>query len=48
MRDEDGAQQEGNSERRFVAISNASRKHWAMGILSLEDDVLNLDIEDRR
>ncbi|RMJ28019.1 C6 finger domain protein [Aspergillus sp. HF37] len=47
-REEDGAQQEGNSERRFVAISNASRKHWAMGILSLEDDVLNLDIEDRR
>lgn len=46
-RDEGSVQEEGNPERRFVAISNAPRKPWAMGILSLEDDVLNLDIEDR-
>lgn len=47
-RDRDNPQQEDNSERRFVAISKSSRNHWAMGILSLEDDILNLDIEDRR
>ncbi|PYI08212.1 hypothetical protein BO78DRAFT_77524 [Aspergillus sclerotiicarbonarius CBS 121057] len=35
-------------ERRFVTIAkNPSEVGWAMGILSLEDDVLNLEIEDR-
>lgn len=34
----------GNAERRFVTVSKSERIHWAMGILSLEDDV---EIEDR-
>lgn len=28
-----------NTERRFVTVSKSNRLHWAMGILSLEDDV---------
>lgn len=28
-----------NTERRFVSVSKSNRLHWAMGILSLEDDV---------
>lgn len=47
-RDRKNSQQEDNSERRFVAISKSSRNHWAMGILSLEDDIMNLEIDDRR
>ncbi|PWY84724.1 hypothetical protein BO94DRAFT_467896 [Aspergillus sclerotioniger CBS 115572] len=36
------------SERRFVTIAkNPSEMGWAMGLLSLEDDVINLEIEDR-
>ncbi|GKZ34849.1 hypothetical protein AbraIFM66950_005246 [Aspergillus brasiliensis] len=35
-------------ERRFVTIARRpDEAGWAMGILSLEDDVLNLSIEDR-
>ncbi|BCR96388.1 putative C6 finger domain protein [Aspergillus luchuensis] len=35
-------------ERRFVTIARRpSEAGWAMGLLSLEDDVLNLSIEDR-
>ena len=37
----------GNPERRFVTMSKARRMHWAMGILSLEDDILSLDLDDR-
>ncbi|OJJ46771.1 hypothetical protein ASPZODRAFT_66476 [Penicilliopsis zonata CBS 506.65] len=36
-----------NSERRFIAVSRSMRLHWAMGILSLEDDILSLDMDDR-
>lgn len=28
-----------NIERRFITVSKSNRLHWAMGILSLEDDV---------
>ncbi|RAK99208.1 putative C6 finger domain protein [Aspergillus ibericus CBS 121593] len=35
-------------ERRFVTVAKTpTEAGWAMGILSLEDDVLNLEIEDR-
>ncbi|GIC85277.1 putative C6 finger domain protein [Aspergillus udagawae] len=37
-----------NTERRFVTISKSMHVHWAMGLLSLEDDVLNLETDDRR
>ena len=37
----------GNNERRFVTMSNSSRIHWAMGILSLEDDISNLELKNR-
>ncbi|KAF7163140.1 hypothetical protein CNMCM5623_008210 [Aspergillus felis] len=37
-----------NIERRFVTISKSMHVHWAMGLLSLEDDVLNLETDDRR
>ena len=37
----------GSSERRFVTVSNSRRIHWAMGILGLEDDVSNLELDDR-
>lgn len=46
--EDDNAPEEGSSERRFVALSKSSRSHWAMGILSLEDDILNLEIDNRR
>ena len=36
-----------NNERRFVTVSRSTGSHWAMGILSLEDDILNLEINDR-
>lgn len=32
-------QENGNPEKRFVTMSKARRIHWAMGILSLEDDI---------
>ncbi|RHZ64025.1 hypothetical protein CDV55_100827 [Aspergillus turcosus] len=32
-----------NKERRFVTISKSMNVHWAMGLLSLEDDVLETD-----
>ncbi|KAF9893809.1 hypothetical protein FE257_009979 [Aspergillus nanangensis] len=35
-----------NSERRFITVSKPY-KRWAMGLLSLEDDIINLEIEDR-
>ncbi|RDH26549.1 hypothetical protein BDQ94DRAFT_176305 [Aspergillus welwitschiae] len=35
-------------ERRFVAVARcAAAAGWAMGLLSLEDDVLNLELKDR-
>ncbi|KAK1140430.1 hypothetical protein N8T08_010376 [Aspergillus melleus] len=36
-----------NPERRFVTLAEPIRSNWAMGILSLEDDLLNLEIADR-
>lgn len=36
-----------NPEKRFVTMSKARRAHWALGVLSLEDDILNLDLNDR-
>ncbi|KAH8424638.1 putative C6 finger domain protein [Aspergillus melleus] len=36
-----------NPERRFVTLPEPVRSNWAMGILSLEDDLLNLEIADR-
>ncbi|RAH82606.1 hypothetical protein BO86DRAFT_72304 [Aspergillus japonicus CBS 114.51] len=36
-----------SSERRFITVSKRPNANWAMGILSLEDDILNLDINDR-
>ncbi|PYH96016.1 C6 finger domain protein [Aspergillus ellipticus CBS 707.79] len=37
----------GSSERRFITYVKRPAASWAMGLLSLEDDVLNLEIEDR-
>ncbi|KAH1309216.1 hypothetical protein KXX16_003589 [Aspergillus fumigatus] len=37
-----------NTERRLVTISKSMHVHWAMGLLSLEDDVLIMETDDRR
>lgn len=36
-----------NPERRYVMLREQPHANWAMGILSLEDDLLNLEIADR-
>jgi hypothetical protein len=33
------------NERRFVQVDKAARTHWAMGLLEMEDDLVNLRIE---
>jgi hypothetical protein len=34
------------NERRFVRVSKAARTHWAMGVLEMESDLVNLSLED--
>lgn len=36
-----------NPERRFITVVEPTQSNWAMGILSIEDDLLNLEIADR-
>ncbi|PWY86946.1 hypothetical protein BO70DRAFT_386215 [Aspergillus heteromorphus CBS 117.55] len=36
-----------SNERRFITVVKRPAASWAMGLLSLEDDVLNLEIGDR-
>lgn len=42
--DDEQQQVDVNSERRLIAVSRSARVHWAVGILGLEDDMLNIGI----
>lgn len=35
-----------NNDRRFVQVVKSARTHWAMGILEMEDDLINLNLDD--